>query len=346
MFRKGAAVLLIISLFFSGCGRKKTEINNKNDNNAGESLTVKSFLFVGMSGKKPGLFKYDLSTNKYSQFWNSPKESVLDLSCSKDMKTAFFLTAQSYGRQGDFPFVKDVKVYLIDLESSRVQFVESIGSGVQVFTAWGTDNTFKVVLNSFDSTIVNYINQRTQIFNTYGKTLFDEEKTFDFTKEGYPKPSEVESNYISSSDKYSIEISDSTGRNKIFLKQNSSAKKFLIADVSQNLNQVCWSPDGQYIFLSTLNISSSNKTLEKKEPNTSMLLIYSINRNKVIKSWEGGGLKNFFVVDNFLIFDDGFDSNSNITIFNYKKLNLTGRIEVNGGCGLRNIPTIPDYKVK
>lgn len=345
MFRKGAVVFLIISLIFSGCSQKKNEINNKNDANYAEGISLKSFLFVGMIGKRPGLYKYNLLTNKYSPFWDSQNESVLDLSCSKDLKTAFFLTAESYGRQGDFPFVKDVKVYLIDLESSRVQFVESIGSGVQVFTAWGTDNTFKVILNSFDSTIVNYINQRTQIFNIYGKTLFDEEKTFDFTKEGYPKPPEIEGNYISSSDNYSIEIADSSGKSKIFFKRNSSAKKFLIVAGFQNLNQLYWSPDKKYIFLSTINISLSN-TIEKKEPNTSKLLIYSINNNKIIKSWEGEGFKNFFVTENFLIFDDGIDNNSNINIYNYKELKLIRRIEIKGGCGLRNIPTILDYKVK
>jgi hypothetical protein len=44
------------------------------------------------------------------------------------------------------------------------------------------------------------------------------------------------------------------------------------------------------------------------------------------------------------MFDYGFKEKSKIFIYNFQSNTLTDSISVSGGCGLKNIPTIPDYE--
>jgi hypothetical protein len=340
-------VILILTLFsFSSCVNQK-ENNLKNSNTTDNSLNKNQaahsndFYFVGNINGRAGIYKYNLRKNSYHKFWSKTNASVVELSHSPKGDKIFFLTATSLGKAGVFPFIHNVKLYLLNCDSSKVKFIKLIGSGLQVFTAWETDNSFKVILNSFDLTVANYINQHTIIYSEFGRKLVDETKTFDITKEGYPKPPVINKKTKSPYGEFSIAVKDSP-KTSIYLK-NAHNKKIFIASVSQKLNQIEWAPGNKYLIFSTINITPRNNTLYNKNPETAKIFIYSIPDKKIIKEWNGGGLKNFILLKDLLIFDDGFSKKSSITIFNLKTLQITNSIRIKGGCGTRNIPSIPDY---
>ncbi len=344
MFSSRIIILFISFFFICGCGNKSS--NNQADDDLSSNLNVSfnsnltGFYFVGMINKNPGIYKFNAVKKSVSQFWSNKKEKVVELSYSSDRKNIFFLTSSDFGKKGVFPFISNIKLYLINLDSSKVKLVKKIGGGLQVFTTWTTDNTFKITLNSFDRTVVTYVNQQTFIFSEFGRELVNNSKTFDITKDGYPKPPDKMIKTISPKKNYTITTTDSTVTS-IYLKYKN--KKILITNSEQKLNQVDWTADGKHIIFSTIDITPRNKTLYDKQPNTSQIFVYSLEQKKIIKTFEGGGIKNFFINNNFLIFDDNFGKNSSIKIYNYKTLEPVQTIRIKGGCGLRNIPQIPDY---
>lgn len=345
MFKTGIIALIIFpTLFFLfGCSNKSGKNTEKRLNSSGNTgKSLGGFYFVGIDNGIPAVFNYNSNNKRVSVFWSNEKEKVIDFSYSKNYKHAFFLTAGDYGKLGALPFLRNVKLYLINTDSAKARLIKKIGNGIQIFTAWESENNFKLILNSFDKTVANFINQETLIYSEFGRKLVDNQKTYDITKEPYPKPpSNVRKFDSPDGEKLSAKI-DSSGV-WIYLYHKSSDKIKLITKTDQSLNDAEWSSDGRYLVFSTLDISPKNNTLKTSQPSTSKLYVYSLTKKRIIKAWNGNGIKNFYIKNNFLIFDDGFGNNSSIHIFNLRTNELINTIRIKGGCGLRNIPSIPKY---
>ncbi len=335
---------------FTGCIRKNEPHRKplqKDSLDVREDLTIPTineFLFVGTINNKVGLYKYNLSSKTQTKYWHGDKEDIVDFSYSNDLKAAFMLTAKEHGKRGVFPFIDKVKLYFVNQDSAAPKFIEEIGSGLQVFAFWETDSVFKVVLNYMDVSVGKYVDQFIKRYNYYGEKLSDEKKRFELAKDGFPKIPTPEKKLTSPNLKYSLQEFDSA-LTEIYLVDNSDKqKKVLITKQTQKLNFVDWTLDNKFLIFTTLDISPMNETLYEPEPNTSKLFIYSLSNKKLLKSFEGGGIKNFLLSGNILIFDDGFKEKSKIFIYNFKSQNITDSVSVTGGCGLRNIPSIPNYE--
>lgn len=341
---------ILILVFFAGCIRKNEPHRKPLQKDSTEtekyptSPTDNEFLFVGVINNKAGLYKYNFTSKTQSEYWNSNKDDVIDFSYSNDLKAAFMLTAKEHGKKGIFPFVDKVKLYFVKQDSTALEFVEEIGSGLQVFSFWETDSVFKVVLNFMDVSVGKYLEQYIKRYNYFGKKLSDEKKRFELAKDGFPKIPTSEKKLTSPNFKYSLEEFDSVFTEIYLLDNSDKQKKVLITKQNQKLNFVDWTIDNKFLIFTTLDISPMNETLYEPEPNTSKLFIYSLSEKKLVKIFEGGGIKNFLLLGNILIFDDGFEEKSKIFIYNFKSQKITDSISVTGGCGLKNIPSIPDYE--
>ncbi len=108
--------------------------------------------------------------------------------------------------------------------------------------------------------------------------------------------------------------------------------------MKHNLNKIKWSDDEEYLFISTLDLN--NETVKTKNPETSELFIYSLTADSLIGVFGGAGVKNFFTLDDLLIFDDGFANNSVINIFDIKEKKIIDVIKPRDGCGLVFMPKI------
>jgi hypothetical protein len=330
-------IILILSLSSVSCNdkekdKKEIKYNSEDD--------ISSFLFAGMINENPGIYKYNFSASNYKEFWSAENEKVVELSYSENKKNIFFVTAKGFGKSGAFPFINDVKLYVINPESGNAGFVEELGSGLQVFTQWKDENNFRIIINSFDKTKFNFINHRSMLFNIYGKKLEDKTQIYDITKQGYPQLPEKEINLTSPDKKYTVkENKDDSAAVYLYV---NGAKEF-ITSISKELKQVEWKDDK--VFISSISIEPDNESLYSDNPETSKLFIYSLKQNKILKMWKGSGVKYFFIIKDKIIFDTGFGDHSKIIIYNYEKQKTVEEIKIDGGCGLKNIPQIPDYSV-
>ena len=340
--------LVFLFLLFIICCNNNPDVwqkpgsENKNSLNAqiaGEEFD--QFLFVGMINKNPGIYKYDVNQQEYSVFWYKRYERVVKLYYSEDRKSAFFITVRNSGRRGVLPFIEDIKIYFININTGKVKFLEKIGSGIQIFTGWDTKDSFKISLNYIDKKNPHFVHQRNVIFDITGQKILDEIKTYNIIKQGYPKPQKLEQDTVKKN--YKI-FSTSGNLTSVYLVNTGNDDTTLITTVDQKLNEVRWSEDMKTLIFSTISsFQYANSKLANPDSITSKLFMYSLENRRIIKIFEGNGVKNFFVINNWVIFDDGFNGDSHINIYNFINLEMIKRISVQGGCGLQNIPRISGY---
>ena len=339
------SILMMVS---SGCIRKneanKTKLQDPvQTKQLQDSLEINEILFVGKIGKNSGLFKYEFSTKSHSEFWKNEKEEVVELSYSPNKKSVFLTTAHQSGKKGVFPFIDNVKLYSVNAISGGVKFLENVGSGLQVFSSWENDSSFKVILNIMDVTVGKSVEQIIKTYNNSGKKLSEVKRRYDLAKQGYPQFPTVQKKLVSPDKKYSILSVDSAQTLIYLIDHTMKSVKTLITKSNQKLNLVEWSGDGKFLFFSTIDISPGNETLYDEKPATSELFIFSLEDKKIVKVFEGGGIKNFMLNGDFLLFDDGFKDKSELLIFNFRASKIIDSIKISGGCGLKRIPSIPDY---
>lgn len=304
-----------------------------------EKASAEFFYFVGRALYTPGIYKYSFNNKKNKKIWASKNERVIELSYSVNLKNAFFITAKSYGKLGLFPFVEKIKLYTLNTKTGEINFVKVIGSGMEVYTHWETDDSFSIILNSLDENIATYINQQKQIFNVFGKLLRDETKTYDLTADGYPVPAKPEKKKWSSDGKYSFLVRDDSIN--IYTISSGSGNKEIIS-TTQKLRQFEWTDSSNLIF-TTADLTPGNKTLYSRNPETSKLIIYSPKKNEILKFWEGGGVKNFLITNGKLIFDTGFENESRINLIELENFKQFDVIIIQGGCGIKYITEVPNY---
>jgi len=325
---RGLAIILTISSILYSCSEKKKTLDEAASNASEKPFD--SFIFVGMINRNPGVYKYDVKEKKYSVFWSDKKEKVIELSYSNNRETAFFLTAREFSNlsESGLPFINKVNLYLVNIKTRQISFIGDVGSGLQVFSNWEDNNTFKIIFNSIDKTISNYIQQRTRLYNTFGKKLQDITETYDITKQGYPLPAEQKVRAVSSDGRYSI-INYGKDSPSIYLRDSEGGEQYLITKTKKKLEQVEWR-NGHLFFL-TANPGNGEKS------RVSTLFLYSIDKKKILITWEEG-VKSFFIVNDYLIFDTGFKENYSINIYNYAAGSTYDKINIKDGCGIRGLP--------
>jgi len=334
---KRSFIFLIIPFLFGACESHRDE-----DRETPVKRDFNSFVFVGMIGGRPGLYKYYADKNSFSELWQSRDEKVVELSYSAGRTSAFFLTAVKEGKEGIFPFIKDTRLYVIPDSYSEPQFVEEIGSGLQVFSRWESETVFRIVINTWDKKVSSYVNQKTIIFNTFGRILQEVNKTYDITTDGYPRLPKIKPDSLSPSGKFQVYLKEGK-TDSVFLMLRNRKMHYYISIVHAPLNEISWSDDRNFLFFSTLDLTPADRSIFSDKPITSSLYAYSVSDRRLIKEWTGSGYMNFFTIGDFLIFDDGFGRNSSIFIYDFKEDKVIKRIKIKGGCGLSGIPEMPEF---
>jgi hypothetical protein len=65
-----------------------------------------------------------------------------------------------------------------------------------------------------------------------------------------------------------------------------------------------------------------------------------MSADSLINAFGGAGLKNFFTLNDLLIFDDGFDTKSIINIYDLNQQKIVDVIKPREGCGLVTVPML------
>ncbi len=315
---------------------------NKNDKQLGvkdrDTVSTEqenSFLFLTEWFDKVGVYKYDLVKKKYSTVWWHPRENVVMLVYKPGTNPAYFLTSEKMGMRANFPFFNRLKLFIISQDLSETKQIDNLGSGLQFAARWNDDENLEVMYTSIDKTIASYVNQYTKVYDHYGKLVDSEVKTFDIEKSGFPQLIPPQNSTISPSGKFGVSFKSDS----VFLKIAGSDSLEFIAVMKHSLNKLKWSDNEGHLFLSTLNLD--NETIKTKNPETSELFIYSLTADSLVDTFGGAGLKNFLILNDLLIFDDGFDNNSGINIYDLKLQKIVDVVKPREGCGLIAMPILP-----
>lgn len=322
-------ITVLIILLLAACGQKPDQ--NKESEIDSVRTVVKTeqasnFFFIGSYFGKPAVYNYNLLKDQWKVVWATQKESVIDLSHSSDNKYAYFLTAKKYGKGGSLPFVNKVRLYRIDNDSVKGNFISNIGSGIQVLTRWNDNDNFEVTLSSVDKKIASYVNVNKQVYNKFGKLIDDIMQTYDLTTVGFPELLPERISTLSKNGRQGIsEVGDS-----VYLRTLGQDSLHFISALQFPLNKVGWSAKDNYAFISTIKSVSGTYGISS----TSELFIYDVTSDSMVTSWSGNGAKNFLIIGDLLIFDDGVGYNSLIRIYDYVKKETRAEIKIRGGCGL------------
>jgi len=331
--------LSLIVLMIVACNSQDKKEKQSGPDGREDTLSTdneNSFLFLTEWFDKVGVYKYDLAKKKYSTVWWHPRENVVMLVYKSDDYPSYFLTSERMGMKANFPFFNRLKLFIISQDLSETKQIDNLGNGLQFTARWNDDENLEVIYTSIDKTIASYVNQYTKVYDHYGKLVDSEIKTFDIEKSGFPQLMPPQNSTISLSGKYGVSFKSDS----VFLKIAGSDSLGFIAVMKHNLNKLKWSDNEEYLFISTLDLN--NETIKTKNPETSELFIYSLQADSLIDAFGGAGLKNFLTLNDLLIFDDGFDNNSIINIYDLNQKKIVDVIKPREGCGLVNMPMIPE----
>ena len=329
--------LIAFLIIINACNNqdKKNKQSETNQDRDTLSLDNNSFLFLTEWFDKVGVYKYDLIKKKYFTVWWHPRENVVMLVYKPGGNPAYFLTSEKMGMKANFPFFNRLKLFIISHDQSETKQIDNPGSGLQFSARWNDDENLEVIYTSVDKTIASYVNQYTKVYDHYGKLVDSEVKTFDIEKSGFPQLIPPRNSTISPSGKYGVSFKSDS----VFLKTATSDTLEFVTVMKHSLNKLKWSDNEEYVFLSTLDLN--NETMKTRNPETSELFIYSLTADSLVDAFGGAGLKNFFTLNDLLIFDDGFDNNSIINIYDLNQQKIVDVIKPREGCGLVTLPIRP-----
>lgn len=326
--------LFFISLL-SACNGSNQDQKKLDKNQFADTTLAKEknrFLFLTEWFDKVGVYKYDLTKKKYSPVWWHPRENVVMLIYKPGKLPSYFFTSYKIGTRGGFPSFSRLKIFIISNDLSETKQIDEIGNGIQFTAVWNDDNNLEVIYTQVDLVKASYVNQYTRVYDHYGKLIDSSIRTFDIQKSGFPELVPPQISTVSPSGKFGVSIRDDS----VFFKTTISDSLKLISVLKHNMNKLKWSEDENYLFISTLD--ANDEKINTKNPETSELLIYSLSADSLIGSFGGAGIKNFFPLNDLLIFDDGFGINSVINIFDLKEKKIVDVVNTKKGCGLVVIP--------
>lgn len=332
------ALVIILILIIASCNTSDKNEKQSGTNGSKDSLSTaneKSFLFLTEWFNKVGVYSYSLSEKKYSPAWWHPRENVVMLIYKPGNYPAYFLTSEKTGVKGNFPFFYRLKLFIISHDLSETKQIDNIGSGLQFTAHWNDDENLEVIYTAVDKTIASYVNQYTKVYDHYGKLVDSEVKTFDIEKSGFPQLIPPRNSTISPSGKYGVSFKGDS----VFLKIAGNDTLKFITVIKHNLNKLKWSDNEEYLFISTLDLN--DETIKTRNPETSELFIYLLAADSLIDTFSGPGLKNFFTLNDLLIFDEGFNNSSIINIYDLKQREVVDIIKPRQGCGLLTLPLLP-----
>lgn len=325
--------LVLLSLIIISCTDNKNEhlIGDGNHKSIKEFPSPEFFYFAGATELNPGVYKFNFEKKKSTLIWNSRTEKVIDLIASDDFEKVFFITAVGYGMAGSFPYINKARLYRIDPVTHKAEYLTTIGDVIQIYSYWSEEGNFNLFINSFDPRVNTYVIQNKQLYNQFGRILTDESETFDLLISGYPKFKFKEAKFNSYNGKFRLlNVADS-----IFVRSQKDKQRIFLQETDHRINDVEWISERSLLIYSTI-IKENRKQTE-----VATLNIYNTETKEMLKNFTGLSLFRFAITNDFLIFDSGFGRNSKIYILNLNDLSEFFKINIAGGCGLRNIPENP-----
>jgi hypothetical protein len=213
-----------------------------------------------------------------------------------------------------------------------VEQVSQVGDAIQIFAQW-VEMNFMIQLTRFDLKIASHVNKVSQLYSPFGKKLNEEIEMFDFINDRYPQFDVGKISLMSPSKNFGLTQS----ADSIFIKITNDEQKIFIDSTGESINKVKWSKNEDYVIFTLFKIKDDKS---KSKSGSSKIFIYNLRDQKIETVEESTEKMDFIITDNLVIFENGSNFNSFLTIFNFENGEEIYRIKIQGGCGLSTIPGV------
>lgn len=282
--------------------------------------------FIGEDLERAALFKTELLLPKPQLVWSKWGHGILELFRSEDRNKFFFTTALHKGIRGSFPLIMDTKLFFFIREQEHIKNINSFGNIMNITGNW-EDSTFITLYSTLDSMLTSTIYQRQFDYNVEGDLINTSERIFELVKDGIPVPKFSNINPVSYDLRYKLSPFKTDSSLVLNIIDELNGTKIFISELYGEIKENDWNSTNDFLFIVVhSNLDSTD------------LLVVNLREMKLVRQFSGPGEKNFIIVGNLLIFDDGYKENSRIIIYRYRKDKIYSEIKVAGGCGINNIP--------
>lgn len=287
-------------------------------------------LFIAKYQSRPSVYSYNVLKKKSKLIWSRWGRKVLSINHSDDRSSVFILTALGYGKQGGFPYVRDVRLYIYNSEKDQIDEIEEFSNGLQIYSYWENSDTFKVNFTKPDSIHTEKIVQTIFSFDKTGKKTKSVNREFLLTRDGFPKPPLQKLQLFSPAGTYQVRITEDDNKKSIYLRDQKKRAELMIIETEEDIKKLRWSPDEKYIFFILI---------EKNKPNIvkNELMIINTDEKIVKRTFRGPIFKNLLLQGNLLFFDQQFEGISQITIYDFVTDIIFDEIRIAGGCGINDL---------
>ena len=294
------------------------------------SKKIDHFFFIGNYGGQFSIYKFELIDNSYEIFWYSPRETVIKYLHNKDLNQAFFLTARKISSSRGLPFIRGIKLYRLDLESSKVEELSQIGDAIQIFIQWIEIN-LNIQFTQFDLKIASHINKINQLYSPFGKLLKEDIEISDFINHRYPQFDINKISLTSPSGNFGI----SQTADSIFLEIANDEQKILIDSTGHIINKVKWNDSEDYIVFTVNQIEDV-----RAKKVSSKIIVNNLREQRLERVQQSTEKIDFIITDDLVIYESGSNYESFLTIYSFEKNEKIYRINIKGGCALSTMPGV------
>ncbi|CUS80941.1 hypothetical protein [Candidatus Kryptobacter tengchongensis] len=327
-------ILLVLLTFTFGCERKVKKVP------VTHALSSLPYVyFISQRDSLPTIYGINLSDYKIEKVLPDTFSGVWEIKFSPAGNIALFKTADFEGTVGaGFFSVKNPKIYLFDITTGEVALLKTFEDSWSVKIRWLNRDTVEVYRISGGYQTGENFKLEIYGFDPDGNLLYTKEKEYDWRKGEFPE--EILDLKLSTPDgKRKVEIKEDSalGVKKIYV--SSDFNNFEIFETRWKIEQLEWSPDGMYLVFRVVNITP--EAVEKRNVKTGELYFFDVEKRNLYRISSGSGFFNFrFINDTQIIFDKGFENESEIYLYDLFKMEMKQLTNDDNPDGVSGIPKI------
>lgn len=285
-------------------------------------ISFKGFYFISQTTDNYRLMYYDFLEDSIFQIFNDKNQNVIEVEQNFLNNSIFFITVNRLNKKTAIPEYEGIKLYWHDKGNKKPNLINQFSPSIQIYSFWMDINRYKIVRVYFDEIVASYVVKNSLVYNPFGKLLSEENEVFDLVKSGYPVKEKVAPKFYSPDRKFQIKIVEDS---VLIQKENVEKTKKLLQN--KNIIDLVWADNQKHLIIFYEDIKSKTKNI----------LLFDLKNNRIVKTFDEKGIKNFLVIGNYLIFDFIENNSQLIEVFNIEKLLSVKKISLGKNSYLKNV---------
>lgn len=315
-------ILISLSLLFFSCDKQTEDNSLLNENDYSKIQNFKGFYFISENRGSFNLMYYDFLEDSILTVFSDNSNKVIEVEHNFHSNTTFFVTARRLNKKVEIPEYEGIKLYRYDHNNKKLDKLNKFTPSIQIYSFWMDINRYKIIRVYFDEIIASYVNKHTLVYNPFGKLLSEENEVFDLVKGGYPVKESAHLKLLSLNKNYQIKLN----ADSVFIanRELNKSKKLL---VNKKILDLIWTDNEKHLLVFYEDQENKNKNI----------LLFDLTNNKILRTFDEKGIKNFISIGNYLIFDYQENNSQLIEVFNIERLLSVKKISFGKNSYLKNV---------